>query len=102
MKLSKNMLILTPIAVMTAASALAGVTPQETNRQITRGNGTADHDGLVFRQIETKRMTPALINRHARTASQKDQLLQPGQSRSANRGDEKHREKTPFLKNRKS
>ncbi|MEO0508593.1 MAG: hypothetical protein AAF065_01895 [Verrucomicrobiota bacterium] len=99
----KNTTLIATLALTLAGSAFAGANPQEQNRQITRGNGAADAKATQFTTVYGQKATAHTINRHSRTASQREALRNEVNSAMATSVSEDiNRVVTPFKNNRNS
>ena len=76
--------VLAAAFILVAASAQAAQSPAETNRQITRGNGPADTamSQLELVSVQSAKKTPASINRHTRTASDREAYISVSEGKS--------------------
>ena len=91
------------ITLSAAGSAFASMTPQEHNRQITRGNGAAEVGSVEFRSVSGAKATPHTVIRHTRVASERKALRnEVNTSRAVKVTKMAKREQTPFQKNRNS
>ena len=70
----KKASIIATIALSTAGASFAGVTPHESNRQITRGSGAANVEAVELSSVRGAKATPHTIIRHTRVASQREAL----------------------------
>lgn len=99
----KNTSIIAAFALTLTASAFAGTSPHEENRQLLRGSGLADSVITEAIKVHGKKASAYTISRHARTASQREafsQEAQPTMSSSAPK--EAIRQVTAFRNNRNS
>lgn len=81
--------VLAAAFILVAASAQAAQSPAESNRQITRGNGASDTamSQIKLISIQGEAKTPATINRHARTASDRAAYMSVSESNAVHTED---------------